>query len=290
MVAKHGKNKARHSLRDFDFERPRLQLEDTTKRWIAIVSFITFGLLSLLSLLDAAGTLGVYLNVSLRYLFGLTRWLVPVCLMVVAYVLLRPARYRLRVASVVGAVLLVLGMNSVVHLLLYSTQLWPSARQGLGGGYVGALLAIPTYRLLGYWASLLVLLAGTLIGLLLVLNQLFARARPEAEPETESEPDQDQDFEEEEHRTIFGSIRNFFGAYSIRRLQARKERALRQSSENQQTLHAPDLAEELGFTQRPVAAAAEQDESAESEEDSQAIDEQDTADQLESTCRRASVW
>ncbi len=161
------------SLRDLDFSTPRLEVSSETKRWIIVILLIVFGLLALLSLVNKAGTLGVYFNNLLKVLFGAMRWYVPVILIMVGYFLWRPVKYGFKTANVLGLFVFIFGFNGLVHLIFHQPDLIPAARAGLGGGYSGLVFTWPLLKIMGALASGIVMFALSIIGFILFFETYF---------------------------------------------------------------------------------------------------------------------
>lgn len=158
------------SLRDLDLGSPKLEMSPQTKRGIMIVALITFGVLSLLSLFDLAGTLGVYVNGFLKLTFGVNRWFLPFFLILIGYFLLRPTKYDYHFSNTFGFIILILGYNALVNIIFHSGDVIAAARLGEGGGFVGVILAWPFLKFMGFWASLVVSFAISVIGFMLLFE------------------------------------------------------------------------------------------------------------------------
>jgi hypothetical protein len=85
-----------------DFSPPRIEVGAETKRWIMVILLIVVGAVSILSLFDAAGTLGVYLNTFLKIVFGVSRWYLPLILIMAGYFLWRINKYDFKFSNVFG--------------------------------------------------------------------------------------------------------------------------------------------------------------------------------------------
>ena len=119
MARKRRKINRVKGLRDLDFGRPEIEMSSGTKRGITIVILLTVGILSILSLFDLAGTLGVYLDKLSRILFGVTRWYMPLIFILLGYFLMRPAKYEFKTTNILGLVFFILSFNGLIHLLFH---------------------------------------------------------------------------------------------------------------------------------------------------------------------------
>lgn len=167
MSRRKRKNGKFKDLRDLSIHQPHLELPDEIKRGITVIIFFVLGVVTLLSLVGSAGMLGEYIKNVLQLLFGVNRWYLPFMFIVIGYFLLRPSKYGFALVNTVGVIMFILGYNALIHLAWHAETLTDSASEGLGGGYLGLILAWPLYNIMGFWAALVVVFATTVIGLLL---------------------------------------------------------------------------------------------------------------------------
>lgn len=250
-----------------DFGRPKLEVSSETKRGIIIVLLLTFGILSILSLFDLAGTLGVYLNTFLKYLFGITRWYLPVLFILVGYFLLRPAKYEFKTSNIVGLIIFIFSFNGLVHLIFHSHNLVIDAKAGMGSGYSGIVLSWPFYKLMGFWAGLVVLLAITVIGFILLFETYIVNLIEKRRELVEEGEDEEDEETEENQLSLFGKFRHALVERRIKKIQAERERISEAPEESDQG--------ELEFTRKEVEIeqAGGEEEIEESEEDEEEIEE-----------------
>jgi len=157
-----------------DFSRPNLDVSPETKKSVIAVILILLGILSFLSLIDLAGTVGVYWEKFLRLVLGGLGFLVSIVFVALGYFLLRPSKYELKFSSYFGLVFFIFGLSGLVHLISQSEDLVLAAKTGHGGGYFGLALSVLFSNLMGFWASLFLLLALVIIGLILFFNTSFS--------------------------------------------------------------------------------------------------------------------
>lgn len=201
---------------------PRLDLDPETKKGIFIVFILALGAVSLLSLFDLAGAVGQYLSQGLALAFGWGRWLFPFILLALGYILYHEDKYWIRGANYLGLFLFVLSIHSIFHLFINRDKWQAAVEAGHGGGYLGLFLTSAFIKLMGFWASLIVVICLLLVSLLLMFNtslvaligreswlakifyplnfilaKLFKRGEKEEEEE-DFEEEEEEDFEEEE--------------------------------------------------------------------------------------------
>lgn len=154
---------------------PTLDLNPETKRAILIVLILTLGALSLIGLFDMGGTAGDYLARGLALAFGFGKWIFPLILLAWGFFLYRKDKGFFKGSHFLGLLLFLVSLQSLFHLFVDTERWAPVADAGRGGGHVGAFLVDIFYNFLGFWGSLLVLVALFIISLLLIFNTTLSR-------------------------------------------------------------------------------------------------------------------
>ncbi|OGY91987.1 MAG: hypothetical protein A3B30_00955 [Candidatus Komeilibacteria bacterium RIFCSPLOWO2_01_FULL_52_15] len=149
-------------------------LPPETKRGIAIVIIFTAAFITLLSFFHATGSVGDALVTFLGKVFGMGAWLVPVLVLIIAYQLLRPSRYDVRIVNYIGLVVTIASYCGLAHLSVRDASLSEIMRAGAGGGLLGYAVGNTLYRAAELWGSVIILLAFLLIGFFMFLNTSFA--------------------------------------------------------------------------------------------------------------------
>ena len=173
------------------FKRPQLNLKKDTRKGVAVVFFVVLAILFGLSLFGAAGKFGEISNSVLKLAFGWVAYAVPVIFLMVAAALMRPNEEEnpntVSTHAYVGAVLFTLTLTGFLHLMVIHSvvdQAFDLVRQGRGGGYLGVLTSYPLIHLMGFIASLVILIAGLVISVFVTFNisflDLFRKAEDEA--------------------------------------------------------------------------------------------------------------
>ena len=193
MARKNNKNSRWGNLKDMDFSQGRLEVSDQARRGVIIICLFALSLLLILSLVDSAGTLGVYVNGMLQTVFGLDRWVLPIITLLIGYFLSRPIKYGFRFSNFIGLLLFIIGFNAFLHVTLHADDLPTAARLGLGGGYAGLILAWPLLRYTGFWATLVIGLAVAVIGLLLLFETYLVNFIESRQTKTGRATDEDED-------------------------------------------------------------------------------------------------
>ncbi|HTL39629.1 MAG TPA: DNA translocase FtsK 4TM domain-containing protein [Methylomirabilota bacterium] len=162
------------------FRRPQLNLRKETRRGVAVVIFVVLAVIFTLSLIGVAGPFGSVANQVLKLAFGWVAFVVPIIFLVVAVALFRqnPQEESSSVSThaYVGAVLLTLTLTGLLHLWVIRNDVsmaFDLVKAGHGGGYLGILTSYPLMHLMGFYASLIILLAGLVISILVTFNVSF---------------------------------------------------------------------------------------------------------------------
>ncbi|MBX4205178.1 MAG: DNA translocase FtsK [Candidatus Doudnabacteria bacterium] len=161
------------------FKRPQLNLKKETRIGVAVVFFVVLAILFTLSLLGSAGKFGEVANQVLKLAFGWVAYVVPVIFVMVAMALMRRNEEQepntVSTHAYVGAVLLTLTLTGFLHLLVIrnGADAFEMVKQSSGGGYLGVLTAYPLVHLMGFVASLVILVAGVIVSLFVTFNVSF---------------------------------------------------------------------------------------------------------------------
>ncbi len=148
-------------------------LSKGAKRTIAAIFLLLLAVLFALGLFGAAGPAGERLTGLIGKGFGLGKFIVPLILIFVAFILVRTKMSSTRTATkITGAILFFVCVLSLLHLLPYAAEDFRLvASEGRGGGYIGYLVASLMHGQLGKIASAAVLFFGGLIAAIFALNK-----------------------------------------------------------------------------------------------------------------------
>jgi len=176
-----GRKKQKDEEAEGGFRRPQLNLKKDTHRGIAVVIFIVLSLLFTLSLAGVAGPFGQVANRVTKLTFGWMAYGVPLIFLMVATALLKQpdpedeetGKNSISTHAYVGTIFFTLAVTGLLHLMVirpdYSLA-FAKVKEGVGGGYLGLFTSYPLIQLMGFTASLIVLLAAIVISLLVTFN------------------------------------------------------------------------------------------------------------------------
>ncbi|MFZ5364712.1 MAG: DNA translocase FtsK 4TM domain-containing protein [Patescibacteria group bacterium] len=154
-----------------EIEEPiKKEISPEAKKAIFAVVMFAFGLLSLLSILGMAGTIGDYVNSSLGVFLGWLKFLFPILIIFYGYLLLRGEKYQISAANYIGLFILLLAVTAMLHMGYQIDELAEISALGSGGGFLGIVLSYPLLYLMGKIASIIILIAMIFVGLILILN------------------------------------------------------------------------------------------------------------------------
>jgi S-DNA-T family DNA segregation ATPase FtsK/SpoIIIE len=133
------------------------------------VALLVVALLLVLAFFGLAGPVGAWAVTGLTFLFGLWAYVVPVVMAVIGLAMVGTMPKADYGRLTVGLATLFLGSMALFHLMTGTIQLHDNLDLvAERGGVVGALVAFPLRRLIGFWGGFLVLFAVTGLGALVV--------------------------------------------------------------------------------------------------------------------------
>jgi S-DNA-T family DNA segregation ATPase FtsK/SpoIIIE len=133
------------------------------------IVLIAVGVLVFLSFFELAGPFGTGSSTIARLAFGVWAFVVPLALGITGLALIGVVGGGDNPKTIIGTVVLFIGSLSLFHLLTGNLPL-AGTEQTVedSGGIVGALIAYPLERVVGYWGAFVVLVAVIGIGALLI--------------------------------------------------------------------------------------------------------------------------
>src|SRR3989338_287186 len=128
----------RKKLNSLDYIRlPKIDLDPEMKRGIFIILILAFGAISLLSLFGLAEGLGGYLERGMIFLFGWDRWLFPIVLLVIGFLMYNRDKGWVRGANYLGLFIFLIFFSALLHTFVGQDSWQAAVFQGAGGGYIG---------------------------------------------------------------------------------------------------------------------------------------------------------
>lgn len=140
-----------------------------TKKWIFIIFLFAIAGISLLGLFNLAGRVGEEIDKVLSLFLGWTKYAFPLILIIWGWVLSNK-KEKINTVSYIGFFFFVLSFTAIFHLFIPLKDAILAVDEGRGGGYIGLFLSYSLQNIMGFWASLIAIIAIFIISILLMLN------------------------------------------------------------------------------------------------------------------------
>ena len=175
MAKRRGPGRPRKKTRNKAHKKEELRtfnISPHVKRTLAVIVFLELGVITILALFDAVGPLGAGVSKVLTLLFGWGAVVVPLLFLGIAAALFSarhaPHEEVVRVSRriYVGSVLAILSLSGFLHLLAMGDRIEDAfvlVSEGVGGGYFGAIISFPLYKLAAFWGTFIILLVVMII-------------------------------------------------------------------------------------------------------------------------------
>lgn len=170
---------------------PQIELDPQVKKGVFIVFILLFGAISFLSLFNLAGVAGEYLDSGLLKLFGYGRYVVPFVIFGIGYLLYSESRGKLKGANYLGIFIFLISFHTLLHLFVAFNMDIDAAKisktgaelnqwretvtLGQGGGFLGLFISSAFIKLLGIWASLMIMLSLFVVSLMFMFNTTLSK-------------------------------------------------------------------------------------------------------------------
>jgi len=146
--------------------REKTGMNPETQKGILIVFLFAIALLFILSMFNVAGGLGEWLDLFLNKVFGWGKYLAPIVLLILAYFMVFPEKYEIKLRNYIGLAVFILSFYGLIDLL---------SKESHYGGYVGYVLGYTLERALSFWGALVVIAALFIASWLIMFNTSLSR-------------------------------------------------------------------------------------------------------------------
>src|SRR3989344_5288137 len=159
--------------------RTSLELKTETKQSLFVVLFFALAILTALSLLNISGNLGAAAVRGLRMTFGWGAFLLPILFILAAVSIMRDLREQKEKREPQSSTHVYIGISFLTLVIITILQLMAThesvnqldiARDGAGGGLIGALISLALIKTIGPWAALILLVLGIVAAALITFN------------------------------------------------------------------------------------------------------------------------
>ena len=168
------KRRKRRNYNRFSFRISAIEISDEIKKDVLAIFLFALALISVLSFLGSAGELGERINLGLKFLFGYGFVIFPLVLIFWGLKLIKSEDFAESKTSFLGMVLMTISILTFVHTFYNIEVVFEIAKEGKGGGIIGAVFAWMMLIFMGKWGSLVIVFAMFLISLLLIFDISFA--------------------------------------------------------------------------------------------------------------------
>jgi len=149
---------------------PTVEIGDDVKKDAVGIFLLALAAINILSLVGLAGGLGGKIKEIGGLLFGVGFILFPIALIFCGLKVIKSENIIESRASLFGVVVMILALLSFLHILFIPEIMLEAAKEGTGGGFLGAVLAWPLAVLIGKWGAMIIALMLFLISILLIFN------------------------------------------------------------------------------------------------------------------------
>ena len=146
------------------------EIDPETGREVAAILLVLFGGLFLMSIFGLAGSFGRFLMDFITLMFGYVAFIFSASLLVLGILLFMPKKFEIRPATYIGLIIFFLFFPGLVHVFVNQDEALQVARNGAAGGVVGFAISAIFYSLTGFWATLLLLFAITVVSLMITFS------------------------------------------------------------------------------------------------------------------------
>jgi len=165
-------------FKDWNFD---LELDPEVTREILAIILAGLGLFTLLAILGLAGSLGQIFYTGLRLGFGWSSFVFPALLIIAGVGLFFPARFKFKLANVIGLILFVVSLSSLLHVFTGPDTGMELATYGAGGGWLGYFISRFLISIIDFWASFLIITIVFAVSILfafgLPLRELYLKTK-----------------------------------------------------------------------------------------------------------------
>ena len=179
-----------------------VEISDDIKKDAIGIFLLALAAINILSLVNLAGGLGGKISEIGGLLFGMGFIMFPVALILCGLRIIKSEDVAESRSSFFGIIIMILSLLAFLHIFFTPETMMEAAKEGAGGGLLGAALAWVLVALIGKWGALIIILMLSLISMLLIfnvslaglINKIKSKSKETDEEEDNNEED-DQDSE-----------------------------------------------------------------------------------------------
>ncbi len=150
-------------------KEPAQLVSHEAKREIVAILLITLAIFLIIAMVGFAGSLGNWVLMAMRFVLGLSVFVLPFALLLIAWVLFQPDKYEFKANNLFGAIFTFVCLAGLAHLI-FAPDSVNFSNVGSGGGLVGMGLSAAMLPILNKPVSIFILIALLLISLVVAAN------------------------------------------------------------------------------------------------------------------------
>lgn len=151
-------------------QNKRTEINPEIQRSLGVIFLFILAGLCILSYFNLGGAAGFYINKMTGLIFGQLRLIFPLAIIFIALSVEFSSKIRGCSRHFWGFILLIIGLEGLMHLNAPPEESLILARAGAGGGFLGFGINYGLQKAFGYWATLIILVGLILAAILLILN------------------------------------------------------------------------------------------------------------------------
>jgi len=167
-MGRHKKNFSENE--ENESENSGFNVAPDVKRGVIAIVLFSLALLLTLGFFGKSGITGEYLSKASGILIGWGKLALPIFLFIAGFVLILKKKTNFYVWKILGLVVTLLGIVGFLHWFFPQDEMLKVAREGLGGGFLGYIVAFFAVKFLGQAGSMILIVAIFLAGFIVAFN------------------------------------------------------------------------------------------------------------------------
>ncbi len=181
------------------------QLPEGVKRGLLFIILLTVSALIILSAFGLAGIAGEYIDQFMALLFGWTRLVAALAMLIFAIGVVTPRNERITIWTYIGLALGFLSGTGLINLIAFRAQDLSDRLLAANGGYIGLIFQQLGMMTVGFWGSFVIMLALIATSVVLLfhgsyqdIREILDRGRSKEDEEEDEEEEEEYEEEDEE--------------------------------------------------------------------------------------------
>jgi len=178
------------------------QLPDGVRRGLLFIILLAASAIIILSAFGMAGLAGEFIDKFMALLFGWTRLVAALALLIFAFGIITPRSERITVWTYIGLVLMFMSGTGLINLFAFRSQELSEKLIAANGGYLGLIFQQLGMSTVGFWGTFVILLAFIAISIVLLFHGSYSDLRDVMDRMSGNVDDDEDDEEDEEEEEV----------------------------------------------------------------------------------------